>query len=87
MCRPMKHSTGAMTTHTVDTTTDRRIATWLELIRSEYRESPGLRVTLAQARRFWGLDDVMSSTLFTALVDAGFLKQTKEGAYVRSDVT
>lgn len=69
------------------TAADTRIDAWLWLIRSEYSESPGLRLTLAQARRFWGLDDVMSAALFDALVDAGFLKQTKVGAYVRADVT
>lgn len=65
---------------------DGSIRTWMDLIRSEYAESPGLRLTLAQARRFWGLDDVLTTALFTALVDAGVLKQTKVGAYVRADV-
>ena len=69
-----------------DNTADMRIGTWLGLIRSEYCESPGLRLTLAQARRFWGLDDMVSAALFAALVDAGFLKQTNVGAYVRADV-
>jgi hypothetical protein len=63
---------------------DTRVATWLGLIRSEYRESPGLCLTLPQARRFWALDETESRTLFTALVDAGFLKRTKAGAYVRT---
>ena len=65
---------------------DTNIADWLGLIRGEYLEIPGLHLTLPQARRLWGLDDLTSSALFAALVDAKFLKQTRTGAYVRADV-
>lgn len=61
------------------------IGTWLGLIRGEYRESPGLCLTLTEARRFWDLDEVTSAALFATLVDAGFLTLTKTGAYVQAD--
>lgn len=62
-----------------------QIARWLGLIRAEYVESPGLRLTLQQARRFWGLDELVSDALCGALVDAGVLERTAGGAYVRAD--
>lgn len=46
---------------------------------------PGLRLTAAQAQRLWGLDHQMCSSLLAALVDANFLRQTRDGAYIRSD--
>jgi hypothetical protein len=58
---------------------------WLGLIRSEYREMPGLRLTLAQAQRLWRLDAPTSSAVFTALVESKFLRQTDRGAFVRAD--
>lgn len=73
-------------TQALETSVDPRIATWLGMIRAEYREFPGLRLTLPQARRFWGLDETSSTALFAALVDAGFLRRTTTGAYVRADI-
>jgi hypothetical protein len=57
---------------------------WLRLIRAEYLEAPGLRVTLAEARRFWGLDVRIISRVFEILVNVGFLKQTRKGVYLRT---
>lgn len=56
---------------------------WLRLIRAEYLEAPGLRVTLAEARRFWGLDARITTRVFENLVNVGFLKQTRAGVYLR----
>jgi hypothetical protein len=64
---------------------DARVTDWLGLIRAEYLELPGLHLTLPQARRLWGLDEVTSQAVFAALVDARFLKQTRTGAYVLAD--
>jgi len=58
---------------------------WLGLVRSEYREMPGLHLTLPQAQRRWWLDASTSASVFTALVAAGFLRQTTRGGYVRAD--
>ena len=64
---------------------DVHVADWLGLIRAEYLEVPGLHLTLPQARRLWGLDEVTSEAVFAALVDICFLRRTRAGAYVRAD--
>jgi hypothetical protein len=55
----------------------------LTRIRGEYLEMPGLRLTPAQARRLWGLDQRECQQLLDALVLARFLKRTADGAYQR----
>lgn len=57
----------------------------LRRVRGEYIEMPGLRLTIAQAQRLWGLDRSACDTLLGALVDAKFLLRTRDGAFVRSD--
>ena len=57
----------------------------LRRVQGEYLEMPGLRLTLPQAQRLWGLDRTACDTLLTALVDANFLFRTRDGAFVRSD--
>jgi hypothetical protein len=46
-------------------------------------EMPGLRLTEAQARRLWGLDEASCAALLRALVDAQFLFRTHNGAFMR----
>jgi hypothetical protein len=46
---------------------------------------PGLTLTIAQAQRLWGLDRDTCASLLAALVDAKFLKTTRDGAYIRFD--
>jgi hypothetical protein len=65
---------------------DTHITDWLQLIRSEYLEIPGLCLTKAQVQRLWGLDPVTSETLLAALIDVKFLRRTRQDAYVRADV-
>lgn len=62
-----------------------RIEEVLQRIQGEFVEMPGLRLTVAQAQRLWGLDREVCSALLGALVDARFLSQTRDGAYVRLD--
>lgn len=57
----------------------------LARIRAEYLEMPELRVTSKQACRLWGLDPTVCTALLNMLVDARFLRRTREGAYVRAD--
>ena len=57
----------------------------LRRVQGEYLEMPGLRLTLPQAQRLWGLDQAACDTLLGALVDAKFLFRTRDGAFVRSD--
>lgn len=64
---------------TADTTT--AAAVWIERIDSEYREMPGLRLTLAQAARLWGLQAPQCRALLDALVERGRLVETPDGVY------
>ena len=57
----------------------------LTRIRAEYREMPGLRLTLLQARRLWGVDIMTCSAALTALEASGFLSTTRDGAFVLAD--
>ena len=52
-------------------------------MQSEFLEMPGLRLTQAQARRLWGLDAASCEALLGALVDAQFLFQARDGAFMR----
>ena len=60
------------------------ITTWLQLIRAEYLEIPGLCLTQSQAERFWRLDTLTCEALLSALTDVKFLRRTDRGAYVRA---
>ena len=62
-----------------------RIDEVLQRIRGEFVEMPGLRLTPAQARRLWGLERDVCDALLGALVDAKFLAQTRDGAFVRME--
>jgi hypothetical protein len=62
-----------------------RIDEVLQRIQGEYVEMPGLRLTAAQAQRLWGLERDVCDALLGALVDAKFLAQTRDGAFVRLD--
>jgi hypothetical protein len=64
---------------------DTHVTDWLQLIRAEYLEVPGLSLTMEQAQRLWGLDPVAVKAIFAALVDVRFLRCTHQKAYVRAD--
>ena len=51
-------------------------------IQGEYREMPGLKLTAAQASRFWHLGLEESRRLLEALVADGALARTHDGFYV-----
>jgi hypothetical protein len=55
----------------------------LRRVQGEFMEMPGLRLTEAQARRLWGLDEASCGALLRALVDAKFLFRTHSGAFMR----
>jgi len=67
------------------TTSTATIPDWLQLIRAEYLEIPGLHLTRSQVQRLWGLDPATCDELLGALLDARFLTRTRDGAYVRAD--
>jgi hypothetical protein len=54
-------------------------------VKGEYLEMPGLRLTPAQARRLWRLDETACGVVLRTLVDARFLLQTRDGAFIRND--
>ena len=54
-------------------------------IRGEYREMPGLRLTLGQACRLWQVDVHTCEMLLDHLVAEGFLCKTNSGFYVASE--
>ena len=54
-------------------------------VRGEYLEMPGLRLTLAQAQRLWGLDTCACESALHELIDAKFLRRAPDGTFVRFD--
>src|SRR5436190_20544458 len=59
-----------------------------ERVRGEFREMPGLTLTVAQAQRLWNVDQATCTSVLSQLVDAGFLCRKANGAYGRvSDLT
>jgi hypothetical protein len=63
----------------------RRLNDLIALVRSEYREMPGLSLTLEQAQRLWSLDRSTCVMLFERLVQMGVLRTTKRGRYICPD--
>jgi len=56
----------------------------LDRIRSEYLEMPGMTLTLAEARRFWNLDERFCQQLLTTLIESGFLRKTWRETFVKA---
>ena len=52
-------------------------------VRNEFLEMPGLRLSVSQAMRLWGLDREACQRVIDALVDASFLQLTRRGEIVR----
>ena len=53
-------------------------------VRGEFREMPGLVLTLAQAARLWSLDAVTCTEVLSHLVGSGFLCRRADGAFCRA---
>jgi len=54
---------------------------WSQRILAEYREMPGLRLTLRQAGRLWAMDAVHCQAILDALVASGSLRRGPKGEY------
>jgi hypothetical protein len=52
-------------------------------IEGEYREMPGLSLTVSQAERLWGLDNSTCAFALRTLVERGVLRQATGGTYLR----
>jgi len=55
-----------------------------ERVRGEFREMPGLSLTLAQAGKLWSLDSTTCADVLSHLVSTGFLCRRADGAFCRS---
>lgn len=51
-------------------------------VRREYRDMPGLRLTMAQACRLWHADTATCETALRSLVSEGVLLCTPDGAFI-----
>jgi hypothetical protein len=56
----------------------------VELIRMEYEELPGLKLTFWQVQRLWTLSDEVCARALQVLTEGRFLACAADGAYVRS---
>jgi hypothetical protein len=53
-------------------------------VRAEFLEMPGLRVTVAQAARLWGLEATTCEAVIEALVHSHFLQRSTAGRVMRA---
>ena len=53
----------------------------VQRIREEFEETPGLRVTIEEGARFWGLDRATCEQVLTHLFAAGFLSRGTDQRY------
>jgi hypothetical protein len=54
----------------------------LRRVRAEFLEMPGLKLTVSQAQRLWGMDRPTCEALIDQLTAARFLARTRDGAVV-----
>ena len=55
------------------------VTVWLNRIRAEYREMPGLSLTQVQMQRLFGFEPHVCEALVNALVAAQVLRRTAKG--------
>ncbi len=63
-----------------------KLREWAGLVRSEFAEMPGLRLSKRQAQRLWSLDAEITDALFDGLEASRFLRRTGRDVYTRFDV-
>jgi hypothetical protein len=56
----------------------------LLLVQAEYLEIPGLHLTQPQVERLWRIEPAVAGRVLRMLVDVGFLRETRDRAYVRA---
>jgi hypothetical protein len=67
------------------TTNDAIDGRLIERVVGEYREMPGLALTVDQARRLWGCDAMLCRRVADVLVERRVLRWTREGRLVRAE--
>jgi len=65
------------------TSASRRIEDLLMRIEGEFLDVPGLRLTVSQAQRHFGVDEITCQAILDALVDAEVLFKTADRVYSR----
>ena len=60
-----------------------RLQSVVQHMRGEFLESPGLRLTRGQIQRLWNLDAEDCHFAVQNLVDARFLREGRDGTFVR----
>jgi hypothetical protein len=56
---------------------------WLRRVEAEYREMPGLSLTVSDATRLWRLDRSTCAFILFTLSERGLLRRTMNGTYLR----
>jgi DNA-binding IclR family transcriptional regulator len=56
----------------------------VQRIREEFEEAPGLTMSVAEASRFWGLDEATCDVVVEQLRTVGFLARGGDGRYRQS---
>jgi hypothetical protein len=62
---------------------DRAVVEWMQQVRAEYLDMPGLSLTKEQMRRLWRLDQPLCDAVVDALVASEFLERRPGGLYMR----
>jgi hypothetical protein len=62
---------------------ERPMVEWVNRVRAEYLEMPGLRLTKPQMRKLWLLAPSLCDAIVDALVDSGFLSLRANNGYAR----
>jgi hypothetical protein len=60
-----------------------RVADLVTRMRSGFFDTPGLTLTLSQAQKRFGADEIRCEAVLGALLDTKVLAKTSDGAYVR----
>ena len=54
-------------------------------VKAEFLEMPGLKLTVPQAQRLWGFDRPTCESVIEKLTNSHFLRQTRDGAVMRTE--
>jgi hypothetical protein len=72
-----------VTENNASMTTKRQIEDLVMRIEGEFLETPELMLTVAEAQRRFGMDEIMCEAVLDALVDSGVLFKTRDRVYGR----
>ncbi|MEQ1868808.1 MAG: hypothetical protein ABL961_02175 [Vicinamibacterales bacterium] len=61
-----------------------KISTVVDRVRAEFDEMPGMRLTVPQASRLFGLDEALCRTVVEELISAEYLRRLEGGAVTKA---